>query len=196
MTSIKDERKSRQQQRKERGRQELASGGAPRPAKKVDLDACPQGYDPDIWHLALYFRQVAQATTRRETLNEKIQLEHGLPVIYAYLERACEPFRDWFASRQEKVAAGALGRSGKPLRPVYVGSSKKTVHVAENWVEVVEQAITWHFQKYYEDEYAADTFCQPETFRAMIRESRETARNWHFLRQRDEERGVPGDQHR
>lgn len=172
--------KSKQQRRKDSGRQHRDDYPSPRVARKPDLDACPPGWDEDVWHLALYFRQVAQSTTRRETRNAKIRLEHGLPLIYAHLERACEPFREWFSRRQEKIS------SGRNIRPVFVGNSKKSVRPAENWVEVVERAIDWHFRQYYEDEYAAETFCQPGMFRDMIRESRENAYNWWLLKRRDE----------
>jgi hypothetical protein len=192
MTSIKGGRgtqKDRYEREPRSNVRELRpASAAPRVARKPDLDACPPGWDPDVWHLALYFKQVAESTTRRETLDEKIRLEHGLPLTYAYLERACEPFRAWFSRRQAGITAGEKSRSGRPLRPVYVGSSTKDVHVAENWVEVVEQAIRWHFAKYYEDEYAADTFCAPAIFRDMIRESRERAYDWNLLRMHQEER--------
>jgi hypothetical protein len=177
MTSIKDGRGTQKPSRASfggsyQGHSQDASAG-PRPARKPDPDSCPPGYDPAVWSLALLFRQTAQKTIRRETTDQHIILAHGLPLIYVLLERATPPFREHFAQRQEKVLAGTA-------RPFWLGRSVKTLRLAETWDEVVAEAIRYHFREYFEDEYAADYFCNPEVFRTMIREVREKGWLWHL----------------
>jgi hypothetical protein len=152
--------------------QDSAPAG-PRPARKIDLDECPPGYDPAVWSLALLFQQTAQRTIRRETTDQRIILAHGRPMIYAMLEQRCAPFRKWFASRQERA-------QDEHLRPFYLARSVSTLRIAGSWQEVVAEAIEHHFRAYFEDEYAADYFCNPEVFRSMIREIREKGWNWHL----------------
>lgn len=60
-----------------------ARPSAPKPRREPD--ACPDGYDPDVWHLALLFRQCAQA--------DKIELPKGLPVIHAELADVVDRYK-------------------------------------------------------------------------------------------------------
>lgn len=178
MTSIKDGRgtqKSRQQQRKERGsglqsQRPVPSSGpsSPRPVKKVDLDECPAGYDPDVWSLTLLFRQ--------EAAREGIDLvEFSNILLYAKLEKAVAPFRSWFAKRPE---------GARPIR-IPDGPAPR-FREAKTWAEVVEAVIRYRFAEYVEDAYAADRFCQEGTFRDMVKETRE--RGYHrYLKTKAEE---------
>lgn len=132
-----------------------------------DLDACPPGYDPGMWHLTLLFREEAA----RE---QKIDLaEFSNILLYAKLERAISPFRSWFTKvpyRQVKVPDGPM--------PGY--------KVVTTWVDVMEAVIRYRFREYIEDSYAADRFCQPELFRDMVAETRERGRAC-WVRQRLDE---------
>lgn len=144
-----------------------------------DLDACPPGWDQDVWGLTLLFQQTAQKTIRRETTDQRIILAAPRTVIYALLEQRCTPFRKWFDNRQERL-------QDEHLRPFYLGRSRKSLRIAESWQEVVAEAIEYHFRTWWEDEYAADCFCDPEVFRSMIREVREKGWNWHLRQLADQ----------
>lgn len=173
MTAIKEgrgtQKKTGRALRREsaaRHRESSPGTGAPRPVRKVDLDECPAGYDPDVWDMTLLFRQ--------EAARERITLaEHSNVLLYAKLERVISPFRESY-----------LAREGKPQ--TVTGDSPAT------WQEIVRAAIIRRFGTYVEDGWAADRFCERETFRQMIREV--TQRGYHLhlrlLALRDE-RGHP-----
>lgn len=63
----KDGRRPRQE------RPQFAGQSQPRPPRR-DRNDCPPGRDPDVWHLSMLFRQLAQA--------DGIELAKGLPVIH------------------------------------------------------------------------------------------------------------------
>jgi hypothetical protein len=112
-----------------------------------DPDTCPSGYDPDVWDLALLFRQ--------EAAREHIALaEYSNVLLYAKLERAVSPFRRRYDAR---LAAGKKPWTADGQTPA-------------TWQDIARAAITRRFATYVEDEHAADRFCEPEMFRQMTGE--------------------------
>lgn len=156
-----------QKERYDRGKDRGPRGGDNvrefRPVKKVDLDACPDGYDPEVWDLTLLFRQTAA--------REKIDLvEFSNILLYAKMERVFSPLRKWY---REKGCRKLIRVPDGPL-PGF--------KVVRSWHDLAAATIRHRFDEYYEDEYAADRFCQPELFRDMVREVRERGLN-RYVRQ-------------
>ena len=62
-----------------RGETKHLPGPAQRAARRVNSEACPDGYDANVWALAVYFEQLAE--------QEGWRLATGRPVIYAIFEK-------------------------------------------------------------------------------------------------------------
>lgn len=69
-------REDRQATRKPAAQRPATPGHRPR--RKVDLDAVPEGYDANVWEVALFFEELAE--------ERGFQLAAGRPVLYAKLE--------------------------------------------------------------------------------------------------------------
>jgi len=133
--------------------------------REFDRNQCPAGWDPDVWSLALQFEQCAA--------REGIQLAVGRPIIYAALKDRCDDFRQVLYLRKKRWSLDGSNRSAP-------------------WQEVVSAAITRHFARYHEDEYAVDFFCGPVVFSDMIKEVWQHGHNLWIVRQIEEQYG-PSD---
>lgn len=101
-----------------------------------DPDTMPQGCDPDIWHLSLYFRQ------RYEEYCEVVENPPGMPVIYGNIKRVLTN-----------------------LPPPDIRTRARTGGITVNWVIVVERTIDYFFN-YYDYDYnnVLTTFTSITTF--------------------------------
>src|SRR5581483_8981614 len=133
-----------------------SSGGQPvsRPARRADPDACPSGYDQDIWGLVLLFGQLAAA--------DGIHLAAGRPLLYAMLEERVRELQ----ARLEKA---------QKLEPRSGWWSATPGKRFGTWQELAEAAIRFEWANFRQDQYAADWFCDPTRFREMIRQVRHRA---------------------
>lgn len=134
-----------------------------RPARKVDLDEPPPGYDPDLWDMALLFELLA---TRRG-----IRLSHGRILLYAMLEPRMEWLRDQRA-RVDETRRGSWSADG--------------VIRFSSWQEMGRAAIGFFWED-TEDiltpndpgPHAASEFCNEVEFKAIIWETRQRAISRH-----------------
>lgn len=142
-------------------------GREPRPhpfqARKVDLGDCPAGYDPDVWDMALLFEQRATDRGTRLTV--------GRIILYAMLEPRMEWLRDQRAQVNEKIR-GSWSADG--------------VTRFSSWQEMGRAAIElfWRddgdlLEPNDPGQYAADDFCHPLEFKAIVWEVRRKSVNKH-----------------
>lgn len=71
-------REGRQTTRRPAAQRPATQSSAPRRRRKIDLDAVPDGYDPDVWDLVLFFHQQAE--------HYQCTLAAGRLITYAKLE--------------------------------------------------------------------------------------------------------------
>jgi hypothetical protein len=134
----REEKSSRRQDsRKPAAQRQTARSSAPRPARKVDLDSVPKGYDADVWDVALFFEQVAA--------DRGFSLAAGRPVLYAKLEQRIT---------QSDIRHVTRWRDSKPLR--WVPMVK--VMIIDFWDDEV-----W----LPDVAYAIDQFCDPDMFAGL-----------------------------
>lgn len=119
-----------------------------------DRDRCPAGYDADVWHLALRFRQYAQ--------DDKIELVAGLPVVYAELDDIIGRY----GMRQKGYDQEVYGCDRRNLPDDYArrcwyhfppGAPGQQVTRAITWTEMTE-IIMAEFWSRIQDEHAAARF--------------------------------------
>jgi hypothetical protein len=136
------------------GNRRQYEGSGQRPPRSVavrgsDPARVPAGYDPEIWHVAILFRDTCW--------EEDIDLTNGVPVIYGNFERALEKFKlrdghwtelDFFGKHTEhRKLPGSL-----------------------TWTSVFEKMIRRYIDRYWESSsYAPDeAFIQPSLFRQLV----------------------------
>lgn len=144
---------TRQQKRKRLGREQAALEGfgqpvdsTPHMARKFDPEACPLGYDPDIWSLSLLWDQIMSKYHHDGY--------YGLPVIYGHLEKTIKTSR---------------------LRDRHMGASKHDPD-KRAWYWLLEQMITrwWDYEMDSDKpEFAINDFCTLAEFSYMEEQIKE-----------------------
>ena len=135
------------------GNRRQYEGSGQRPPRSVavrgsDPARVPSGYDPEVWHVAILFRDTCW--------KEDIDLTNGVPVIYGNFERALE---------KSKLRDGHWTE---------LGFFKQTEHrkLPGNltWTGVFEKMIRRYVDRYWDSSsYAPDeAFIQPSLFRQLV----------------------------
>jgi hypothetical protein len=132
------------------------------PARQLDPDECPAGYDPDVWDMTLLFTQCG---LRRDT-----RTVDG-PLLYAMLL----PRMTWLRDQRAKIDETVRG-----------SWSADGVTRFSTWQEMGRAAIElfWRESKDILEPndpgpYAAEDFCHPLEFRAIIQDVRRKSVNKH-----------------
>ena len=127
------------------------------PLPVPDADACPAGWDEDIWHLVLLFEQYARA--------DKIELRAGRPVIYMEIDGLVRRFglRDVrlhpesYGCPRRLLGADMAARCWFHYPPH--APDRQQDYTEIGWVEVVE-VIMAEFWAHIWDDRAVDYFGQ------------------------------------
>lgn len=139
---------------------------APRVARKVDPDACPPGWDPDVWRFTLLFEELAERWN--------IRLAVGRPVIYAKLEQRIE--KSGVRNAPESMRRDSKGH-------VRTWQDLTEAIICEYWTQEPDAkalGIT-HW-----DEYATDDFTNFEMFRFCGRKVRNRAKGRRLIAAQEE----------
>lgn len=110
--------------------------------KLYDRNACPSGCDEEVWHLALYFSELAE-------LNE--WPVEGMPVVYTELYHRVARDPDLTSI----VSPAILG-----------GAGRSTTHTTGT--EVVEEMIEYYYNNYYSNKQPSiNDFCNYNNFSSI-----------------------------
>lgn len=142
---------------KEAAKKEYISNGNGR--RKVwdvapEPERCPDGYNMDIWHLALFFRDKVEATGEH--------VRQVLPVIYKCLQRAL------------------TNLSGPDILARALTTGIDTTKGNDTWISIVEIAIEEYIN--HEPEVDIDIFSSSFVFKYYIQRSIDTLERELLLR--------------
>jgi hypothetical protein len=161
-----DPKETDQQRRKVRG-QERTQDRTFRPARKLDPQACPPGYDPEVWSLTLLFEQLSAAAG--------VITLRG-PLLYSMLEQRTTELRTILAD--PKLRSRPWKYRDIPM-PAGVWSVDGVTRVA-TWQELTEAAIRREFGEYVAGDDQASWFCGKVRFWEMITEVRKRGYHKHL----------------
>lgn len=128
------------------------------PLPAPDLDACPAGWDEDIWRLALLFERAAR--------RDEIRLKAGRPVIYAGLADVVDRYKvrgqvylqEVYGCHRREMPDDLAARCWYHWPPKRSRLAEQTAREL-TWVEFMEVVMAEFWSRIW-DEYALDYFGQ------------------------------------